>query len=71
MKEYIGVDLGKRKAVVVKKGPTEKGEGQGYVSSNYSGTGEVFLETGPEEPGGSGSNRKLDVPLLDDREARP
>ena len=71
MKEYIGVDLGKRKAVVVKKDRLRKVRGQGYGSSNYSGTGEVFLETGPEEPGGSGSNRKLDVPLLDDREARP
>ena len=49
---------------------TGKGDGQGYVSNNYGGTGEVFLETGPEEPGGSGSNRRLDVPLLDDREAR-
>ena len=49
MKEYIGVDLGKRKAVVVKKEAPRKDNRQSDAGSERSGIDEVLLEAGLPE----------------------
>ena len=43
MKEYIGVDLGKRKAVVVKKDRQGKTTSKVTVAVTQSGVGKLFF----------------------------
>jgi hypothetical protein len=43
MKEYIGADLGKRRAVVGQERSTGKDHQQGYSTGESSGIGELFF----------------------------
>ena len=66
MKEYIGVDLGKRKAVVVKKDRQGKITSKVTVAVTQAALESYFSKQDLRRPGSGGNHGQLDV-SRDDR----